>query len=279
MIASVLRYAMRYPGRAARELAADPVGVWETIQGRLVQAREYRDGPCHYEAAPDWERELHRSLGVPWPCAETLDFAALWQRVVSRVAAAGIRVGPESFNGFNDGDAALVRAIWCLARHLHPLHVVETGVAHGFTSRFILDALARNGAGDLSSIDRPPLNPQMRSRIGIAVEDRSRWTLVAGTSRRRLPPLLAHLGCIGLFVHDSLHTAENLSFELGCAWQHLDPGGALVIDDIDTNRGFRAFTEEQSGYCAFVCEAEPVRPDHRRFNRKGLFAIVLKNRC
>jgi hypothetical protein len=25
-----------------------------------------------------------------------------------------------------------------------------------------------------------------------------------------------------------------------------------------------------------VCEAEPVRPDTRRFNKKGMFGIVLK---
>jgi hypothetical protein len=25
-----------------------------------------------------------------------------------------------------------------------------------------------------------------------------------------------------------------------------------------------------------VCEAEPIRPDLRRFNKKGLFGIILK---
>ncbi|MGH6888557.1 MAG: class I SAM-dependent methyltransferase [Rhizomicrobium sp.] len=255
---------------------SDPVGIWDTIEGRSVQAREYRDGPCRYEAEPDWEAELHRTLGLQWPCPDRLECGVLWRRVVSDVAGAGIRVGPESFNGFNDADAALVRAIWCLARHLRPLHAVETGVAHGFTSRFILEAFARNGSGDLSSIDRPPLDPTMRSRIGVAVEDRSRWTLISGTSRRRLPALLARLGNIGLFVHDSLHTAENLLFELDWAWRHLGSGGALVVDDIDTNTGFRTFAATRPGQRTFVCEAEPVRPDHRRFNGKGLFGIILK---
>lgn len=276
MIASVLRYAMRHPARAARELVSDPAGVWDTIHDRLVQSREYREGPCCDKAEPDWEPEVHRALGLSWPCRDGPEFAALWRQVVSDVAASGIRVGPESFNGFNDGDPAFVRAIWCLARHVRPLHAVETGVAHGFTSRFILEALARNGSGDLSSIDRPPLDPALRSRIGIAVEDRSRWTLIAGTSRRRLPSLLASLGNVGLFVHDSLHTAENLLFELDWAWRHLEPGGALVIDDIDTNVGFRTFAARLYGHRAFVCEAEPIRPDDRRFNRKGLFGIVLK---
>jgi len=274
---SAFRYATRYPGRAARALARDPFGAWETFHDRLVQRREYRGGPCRYEISPDWDQELHSALGQAWPCTAAQEFRTIWPGVIEAVECAGINVGPESFNGFNDGDTALVRAIWCLTRHLRPCHVVETGVAHGFTSRGILEALARNGAGHLSSIDRAPLDPVMRRHIGIAVADRSRWTLIDGSSRRRLPGLLAQLGQIGLFVHDSLHTQRNLGFELDYAWTHLEPGGALVIDDLDTNWGFRSFTHAHPGHLALVCEAEPVRPDARRFNGKGLFGIVLKN--
>ena len=42
--------------------------------------------------------------------------------------------------------------------------VVETGVAHGVTSRFILEALERNGRGFLWSIDLPPLEKVGKSR-------------------------------------------------------------------------------------------------------------------
>lgn len=192
--------------------------------------------------------------------------------------AKGVQTGPESFNGFNDGDATLLRTIWCIIRHLAPQHVVETGVAHGFTSRFALEALERNGAGHLSSIDRPPLDGRMRARVGMAVGDRSRWSLIMGSSRRRLRPLLAQLGQIGVFVHDSFHTERNLLFELEAAWDHLAPGGAMVVDDIDTNWGFRTFLARNAVWRSFVCESEPVRPDLRRFNGKGLFGIILKER-
>jgi hypothetical protein len=47
--------------------------------------------------------------------------------VISEMEAKGIRPGPESFQFWNDGDAGLVRAIWCLTRHLKPKKVVETG--------------------------------------------------------------------------------------------------------------------------------------------------------
>jgi len=277
VLGSVLRYATRYPSRVAHALTTDPLGIWETVRDRLVQAEEYSRGPCRYEPASNWEEKLHRELAVPWPCPSIPSFAKLWPQVVEGVRAAGIKVGPESFNGFNDGDAAFVRAVWCLIVHLKPCDVVETGVAHGFTSRFALEALAHNDRGHLSSIDRSPLDPTMRRRVGIAVSDRSRWTFVEGSSRRRLPALVARLGEIGLFVHDSLHTEQNLRFELDCAWSHLRPGGALVIDDLDTNWGFRSFVRDHPGHRTFVCEAEPVRPDLRRFNDKGLFGIILKN--
>jgi hypothetical protein len=130
----------------------------------------------------------------------------------------------------------------------------------------------------LSSIDRPPLDPTVRQRVGIAVPEelRDRWTFIAGSSRRCLPGLLSRLESIDLFIHDSLHTERNVRFELNHAWAHLRPGGVLVIDDIDSNGGFASFCRNISGFRALVCEAEPVRPDERRFNKKGLFAIVLK---
>jgi len=65
-------------------------------------------------------------------------------------------------------------------------------------------------------------------------------------------------------------------FELDQVWKKLRPGGAIVVDDVDSNWGFKSFTETFSGHRSIVCEAEPLRPDTRRFNQKGLFGIILK---
>jgi hypothetical protein len=104
---------------------------------------------------------------------------------------------------------------------------------------------------------------------------RYRWSYILGSSRRRLPRLLSQLGKIDLFVHDSLHSERNVRFEMDRAWVSLRPGGAIVVDDIDLNRGFRSFTQSFSGHQSIVCEAEPLQPDLRRFNKKGLFGIIL----
>jgi hypothetical protein len=56
----------------------------------------------------------------------------------------------------------------------------------------------------------------------------------------------------------------------------LRPNGVLVVDDIDANWGFRSFTQTVSGQASLICTAEPLRPDLRRFNKKGLFGIIRK---
>jgi hypothetical protein len=221
---------------------------------------------------------MHELLGLPWPCPAAPEFTDLWLVIMAELESKGVRVGPETLYGWNDGDAGLARAVWCLTRHLRPRNVVETGVLHGVTSRFILEALERNREGHLWSIDLPPLEPAWQDEIGIAVGDRfrPRWSYVRGTSKRRLPSILSQLGQIDIFIHDSLHSEQNVRFEVDRAFAALRPGGAIVVDDIDANWGFRTFTQAYPGHSSMICEAEPIRPDLRRFNKKGLFGIVLK---
>jgi hypothetical protein len=278
MLGIPLRYLLRNPVSAVADLAADPLEIWTTIHDAYVAEREQRRPQCQYEADDNWEQRLHEALGVPWPCNATSEFRDLWPEIISELEAKGIRAGPESFQWWNDGDAGLVRAIWCLTRHLKPKQVVETGVAHGVTSRCILEALNLNGDGHLWSIDLPPLEKAWRKEVGVAVGDRysDRWSYIKGSSRRRLPELLSRLGQIDLFIHDSLHSERNVRFELDRAWSALRPNGALVVDDVDANWGFRSFTQTCSGHQFLICEAEPLRPDLRRFNKKGLFGIILK---
>jgi Methyltransferase domain len=263
---------------ALAAVASDPLEAWTAFVDRNAERRERRTPPDLYKTEVDWEHRLHRLLEVSWPCEVTSEFWARWPEVIKELEAKGIRVGPESYKGWNDGDAALVRAIWCLTRHLRPRNVVETGVAHGVTSRLILEALERNGSGHLWSIDHPPLEREWHEQIGMAVDGRfpHSWTYIRGSSRRRLPGLLSQLGEIDLFVHDSLHSEHNVRFEVDRAWAVLRPGGAIVIDDIDANRGFQSFTQCLSGHRSIICEAEPLHPDLRRFNKKGLFGIILK---
>jgi Methyltransferase domain len=277
MLGIPLRYLLTHPLSAA-DLVADPIETWTRIRDEYVAAREFRGTQCVYESDSAWEPWIHERLGVPWPCPFTTEFHTLWTEVIAELEAKGIKPGPESFVAWNDGDAGFVRAIWCLTRHLRPKTVVETGVAHGVTSRFILEALQRNGVGQLWSIDLPPIEKAWREQVGLAVTERNRknWTYIKGSSRVRLPNLLSELGEIDMFVHDSIHSERNVRFEMDRVWGKLRTGGAMVVDDVDANWGFRSFGTEFSGHKSIVCDAEPIRPDLRRFNKKGLFGIVVK---
>jgi hypothetical protein len=271
---------LRRPMATLTAIAGDPLGSWERFYEQLAASRESFTPPDAYTPDRDWEPQLHKHIGVASPPEFASEFWRVWEAFVEEMKAKGVRIGPESFKGWNDGDVALVRAIWCLARRLKPHKVVETGVAHGVTSRIILQALERNESGRLWSIDRPPMEPVWRREIGVAVEGKlkDRWTYILGSSRRRLPGLLAGLGSIDLFVHDSLHSERNVRFELDQVWRALPAGGAIIVDDIDVNRGFQSFVRAHPGHFALVCEGEPVRPDPRRFNGKGLFGVMIKAR-
>jgi len=278
MLGIPMRYLLRHPLTGIADLAADPVEIWTGIRESYAERLTERKPQCPYEPDLNWEQRLHEALDIRWPCDDAPEFLGLWQQIMSELEAKGIRAGPESFQWWNDGDAAFVRAIWCLVLHLRPKRVVETGVAHGVTSRFILEALKRNGDGHLWSIDLPPLERFWRQQVGIAVGGghSDRWTYIKGSSRRHLARLLRDLGHVDLFIHDSLHSERNVRFELDRAWPTLGPKSAVVVDDIDANWAFRLFGQTIPDQVSFICEAEPLRPDLRRFNEKGLFGIILK---
>lgn len=237
--------------------------------------------PCPYVTDPDWERHLHEDIGVPWPCPAHRQFHIMWPEVIRMLQERVPQVGRGSFgvDGWSDGDTAFARTVYCLTLHLRPERIVETGVARGITSRFILEAIAHNGYGHLWSIDLPPIaEPEIHDQVGVAVTDdlRHSWTYVRGSSRRRLSPLLTELGTIDMFVHDSKHTERNLLFELNRAWDALGPTGLVVADDVDLNCGFHAFRAARPDVPIYICVSEPLQPDTVRQGSTGVFAVSLK---
>jgi predicted O-methyltransferase YrrM len=253
--------------RAARLALEDPVEGLDRALLRVVRSRRTTVAGDEPERA--WQAHLHALLAAPWPCGDCAGFDALYSETLAQLKAQGLDVGRAAFGGWDDANPAFARAVWSLAVHLRPKHAVETGVARGVTTRIILEALHRADSGHLWSIDRPPLDRDLHDQIGVAVPSglRKRWTLLRGTSRRVLPGLLARVGPIDLFVHDSLHTERNLRFELAQAWPAMATNGALIADDIEQNTAFRHFLGSVPAVEAIVAQAD---------DEKSLFGVAVR---
>ncbi len=59
-----------------------------------------------------------------------------------------------------------------------------------------------------------------------------------------VPELLAQLGTVDVFIHDSLHTYEHMKFEFEQAYPHIRPGGLLISDDALWNSSFQEFAQQ-----------------------------------
>jgi methyltransferase family protein len=250
---------LAYVARANRAIAGHPYEGIERVLERITERRDRRRAPWPYVASQACEEQVHAQIGEPWPCKEHDGFDDVWDGALAELEARGIHVGRGTFGGWDDGDPKLARVAWCLTRHLRPARVVETGVGHGLTTRVLLEALERSGRGHLWSIDLPPLlEHRFADETGVAVPERlrKRWTLLHGSSRRRLPALLASLRQVDLFLHDSMHTTRNLRFELDRVWPALAPGGAVLIDDVDKNVATGQFVEAHPGVPCVMARSE-----------------------
>jgi len=175
---------------------------------------------------------------------------------------------PENQATFGGMNMEQARCLYAIIRSKRPEVIVETGVCNGVSTLVILMAIERNQIGTLYSIDYPTFSddpmPEFQARQypddhtfsaipkgkspGWIIPDRLRghWELRTGKSQRELPPLLAELEKINMFIHDSDHTFPCMMFEYEIAWDFLKSPGILLSDDINTNNAFETFGETRT---------------------------------
>lgn len=250
-------------------LVANPVAAGRALPGEIRQrygSPQYADSDV--DAA--WFKRLHAMLGAPWPCQERDRLAPVLSGIEARLALRGMRPGRSTYGYYSDADAALCGAVWCTVVHARPRAVIETGVAHGVSSQIVLAALAQNDGGHLWSIDLPhPLRAGLHAETGVVVTERhrSRWSYIEGPSRQRLPALVASVGQLDVFIHDSLHTARNTLFEMEQAARVMRPGGVMLIDDIFEHDGFATFARRHPDYRTMICQPS---------DKLGVFGIAIR---
>ncbi len=225
-------------------MAADPIETLRSIPESV--SSHLFDVTVDYRVEEDFGPAFHEMLGLGWPCGETEHFSQVWTEIENELAARGLAFGRWTYGEYSDADPALGAVTWCAVRHLRPSNVIETGVARGVTSRLILEAMSLNGIGHLWSVDLPhPMRPELHEETASVVppSHRARWSYIRGSSRGQLPSLVSRLDSVDMFVHDSLHTARNMRFELRTVWPAMDKGGVVLVDDVE-NQAFRDFVRE-----------------------------------
>jgi len=133
---------------------------------------------------------------------------------------------------------------YAAARALAPELIVETGIANGVSSAYLLLAIQKNGRGRLHSIGlRDPkfLPPGREPGWIVPSWLRGPWQVEIGDSREILAPSLSQFGSIDVFIHDTLHTYEHMLWELETAYPALRRGGLMLCDDALWNSAFYDF--------------------------------------
>jgi predicted O-methyltransferase YrrM len=170
--------------------------------------------------------------------------------------------------------------LYAISRKVAPERIIETGVANGISSLFILAALDENQTGTLYSIDYPfaeSLDSGEIKALGAGVGDdildqyndadlegrlsnlpmvipngkapgwavptqwRDRWELTLGRSQRELPRIVSSFDSIDIFIHDSDHRQPCQMFEYEIAWEWLRSEGLLISHDVAN--AWEVFTE------------------------------------
>jgi predicted O-methyltransferase YrrM len=257
-------------------LTRHPLELRDRLAGYAELGLERLSGASPSYETVGWEQAL-RDLEARSGCVVGILEEPALARVEedTRRLLGDIRCG-DTFSQRWAADSLFARSCYLLCRLIQPSVVVETGVAYGVSSAFILRALEENSRGTLHSVDLPPLRRETERFWGIAVPERfrGRWRLHRGASGRMLPRLLQETGPVDFFVHDSLHTLRNMRREFETVWPRLRTGGALLADDVERNAAFDELRKNNPSFWRVVGDREKD-PLHGRA-APVVFGIAIK---
>lgn len=147
---------------------------------------------------------------------------------------------------FNLGGGGNYPLLYFLIRKYRPNVLIETGVAAGWSTKTILDALNKNGSGDLYSSDFPYFrikNPEKYIGALLLNEEKNNWELDTRGDTLALPSFLNLIGDakVNLFHYDSDKSYSSRKFAIDLVEQRFSRDAILVVDDIQDNLHFRDY--------------------------------------
>ncbi len=239
-----------------------PREAWDRVRA-FAEVRVHTPPPAEASVPESWGDFARRFDLVRWAEEPTcVEIEAHIRAELDRLQGSG---APQNLFG-HGGDFSLGRACYALVRRLGARSIVETGVAIGVTTCFVLAALRENGGGKLHSIDLPPLGCERWTGAVVPAELRADWQLYRGTSARLLPDVARDAAPIDLFVHDSLHTDRTVRRELSQVTPRLARPSGIVADDVDDYRAFTDWLDSTRPAISAV-----VREEHK----VGLFGVAI----
>ena len=214
--------------------------VWRKIWHRLT-IRSHRRRTNEYAGimvSPD--EGLHRILGVQGASALTYLTVDSYRELMDHFR----RFIPQ-VPGM--GGAAFLGLCYVIVRATQPKTVLETGVARGYSTAAILQALEDNAHGHLFSVDLPIFHLEAPSHTGSAISEhlksQGRWELNIGPDRRIVPELLQRISPIDFFHYDSDKSYEGMMRTWELVWPRLSPGAIFMADDVHAHDAFLDFCE------------------------------------
>jgi len=134
-----------------------------------------------------------------------------------------------NFSSNFDCEEGLACFLYAYILKRRPVVVIETGVANGITTNVIMKAL-ENTRGTLHSFDVESQSKNVYQGLGS-------WTfhLLSGNLQKEFRKVVAQIGHVDLWIHDSDHGYSWQSYEYRLAQESLSTTGLLVSDDIDSS--------------------------------------------
>lgn len=161
--------------------------------------------------------------------------------------------------------------LFALVRLTRPRTLIESGVASGVSSAFLLLGIKTNSRGVLHSMDFPVHRTKRKGNASWAIPEgltsgwaipmklRKGWDLREGRSEDLLKPLLKEVGTLDFYCHDSPVDVKHFEFEMNAMKEHLVPGSLVVADNTDweifeetaRSMGAKAIQRKHSSLAAF----------------------------
>jgi len=169
----------------------------------------------------------------------------IWQKTKSDVQSIINKISLRNNRKYNlietSGSLTLIYFLILLKK---PNNIIETGVAYGFSTEIILNAINKNKCGHLFSSDLPYYKIKNSTRnIGIAVSKKLKknWTLNIKGDEIAISKFLEKINKIDFFHYDSDKSYSGRKKITQLILKKLNNKSTFVMDDIQDNTFFRDF--------------------------------------